>query len=139
MREAIEVIINQLPPWERVLVERGRAEIIQIDLQTTPEDIPDDCECWICHKKAKRTYLPFSIITPNQSVIFFTLKLASYLCQSGDCGDDPPEYLAHESLIEFSTQAHQILLERGDRRSAVFFADQIERCKMHMDSESQGV
>ncbi len=77
-------IPNWLVWWEKDLLEKGKASLITIDLETKPESIAD-LTCGICEGPTVKTFVPHSVVSEDQKLIIGTTTMPGYRCD--ECRD----------------------------------------------------
>lgn len=110
-------------------VERGepRIPIRSVTLETTLVDIPDGPPCIACGSQTEKTYLA-EHRSLGEKVIVKALGVAGYRCNECDY-----ECYSHEAILESLSKARDIMLHKGDQKTALLLETPIASRKAMID------
>lgn len=95
-------------------------QFVDITLDTSLEDIPDQEPCEVCGHPTQKTFLQH---VSGLDVLIRARNVAGYRCQDPECGITA---YSIEGFVESLTKASQILRDRGDTATATAFERRIE-------------
>lgn len=103
-------------------IKNKQATYIPVRLVTQLDAIENPPLCWACNTSTKKAFVPFSLISTDQTIVIGTKNLAGY-----ECPKDQSIFLSHVGSAEFDTAAAKIFETQGLLFDAQIFQKAAER------------